>query len=112
MRAINGDRMLHWQFVQRGFWANGASNLSLFLKELRTWKFDAATVAQIRCPTLVAAAEGDRASTNARELYDALTCRKAFVEFTAADGADQHCAQLNPSLANRVIHDWLEDMLQ
>ena len=75
------------------------------------WKLDAATVAQIRCPTLVTAADGDRASTNARELFDALKVPKSFVRFTAADGADQHCAQLNRSFANRVMLDWLDETL-
>lgn len=111
MKKIDSNRILHWQIVRRSFWANGATDLSSLLAELDRWKLDAATVARIRCPTLVASAEGNRASTNSRELFDALTCPKAFVEFTAADGAAQHCAQLNRSLANRIIHDWLDATL-
>jgi len=111
MKIINGNRMLHWQIVQRGFWTNGASDLASFIAEMLKWKLDAATVAQIRCPTLVTAADGDRASTNARELFDALKVPKTFVQFSAADGADQHCAQLNRSFANRVKLDWLDATL-
>ena len=48
---------------------------------------------------------------NAPELFDALSVPKAFVRFTAAEGADQHCAQLNRSFANRVILDWLDETL-
>ena len=70
---------------------------------------DRGLVVEHRVPVDDRAVENDRASTNARELFDALTCRKTFVEFTAADGADQHCEQLNRSLANRVILDWLDD---
>jgi pimeloyl-ACP methyl ester carboxylesterase len=109
MKVIDGNRMLHWQIVQRGFWANGATDLSSFLAEMSKWKLDAGTVARIRCPTLVTSAEGDRASTDSRQLFDALTCPKQFVHFTSADGAAQHCEQLNRSFANRVILDWLDD---
>lgn len=111
MNVIEGNRMLHWQIVKRGFWTNGASDLSSFVAEMLKWKLDTRTVARIRCPTLVTAADGDRASTNAQELFDALTCPKTFVRFTAADGADQHCAMLNRSFANRVILDWLDKTL-
>jgi hypothetical protein len=103
--------MLRWQIVQRGFWTNGATDLASFVAEMWKWKLDPETVARIRSPMLVTAAEGDRASTNARQLYDALTCPKAFFQFTAADGAAQHCAQLDRSFANRVILDWLDDVL-
>ena len=60
---------------------------------------------------LVTAAESDMASSNAKDLYDALQCPKQFVQFTNADGAGDHCEILNRSLANRVILDWLDDTL-
>jgi hypothetical protein len=111
MSVINGDRSLHWKVVQRGFWTNGASDLSSFLAELEHWKLDADTVAEIRCPTLVTAAESDPASSNAKELYDALTCPKRFIQFRDADGAGDHCEMVNRSMANRQILDWLDETL-
>ena len=111
MQVIAGDRGLHWKIIQRGFWTNGASSISGFLAEMDKWKLDAATVAQIQCPMLVTAAESDMASSNAKDLYDALQCPKQFVQFTNADGAGDHCEILNRSLANRVILDWLDDTL-
>ena len=111
MKVINGNRTLHWQIVQRGFWTNGASDLPSFLAEIYKWKLDADTVARITCPVLVTSAEGDRASTNAQALFDALTCPKDFIHFTSADGAGQHCEMLNRSMANRVILDWVDDTL-
>ena len=68
---------LYWKVVKRGFWTNGASDLTSFLVELGKWKLDPALVGEIRCSTLVTAAESDMASSNAKELYDALTCPKA-----------------------------------
>ncbi len=111
MKVINGNRTLHWQIVQRGFWTNGASDLPSFLAEIYKWKLDAKTVARITCPVLVTSAEDDRASTNAQALFDALTCPKDFIHFTSADGAGQHCELLNRSMANRVILDWIDDTL-
>lgn len=112
MAVINGNRGLNWKVVKRGFWTNGASSLSSWLAEMAKWKLDDATVAQIKCPTLVTAAESDNASSNARELYDALTCSKAFIPFHDADGAGMHCEILNRSMANRKILDWLDDTLK
>ncbi|MFV0317036.1 MAG: hypothetical protein ACK5O2_08755 [Microthrixaceae bacterium] len=101
MALIEGERMLRWMFVQRGFWTNGAKDLPSYVAEMLRWKLDPDLVAAIRTPTLVTSADGDRASTNAVELFDALTCPKAHIHFTEADGADQHCAVLNRSFANR-----------
>jgi alpha-beta hydrolase superfamily lysophospholipase len=111
MRAIAGNRALHWKIVQRGFWTNGAPDLAAWLAEMATWKLDADLVAEIRCPTLVTAAESDPASSNARDLYQALTCPKDFIQFSDADGAGMHCEMLNRSMANRQILDWLDDTL-
>ena len=111
MEMINGNRSLHWKVVQRGYWTNGATDVRSFLAEMDKWKLDPATVAEIRCPTLVCAAESDMASSNAQELYDALSCPKELLRFTDADGAGDHCETLNRSMANRHILDWLDDTL-
>ena len=47
----------------------------------------------------------------ARELFDAMRCPKTFVQFTAADGAAQHCEQLNRTFALRTMLDWLDETL-
>jgi acetyl esterase/lipase len=97
--------------VQRGFWTNGAPDLSAFLAEMMKWKLDAETVASITCPTLVTSAESDMASSNAKDLFEALRAPKQFLQFRDADGAGMHCEMLNPSMANRQILDWLDDTL-
>jgi alpha-beta hydrolase superfamily lysophospholipase len=111
MQVIDGNRELHWKVVQRGFWTNGAPDLTAWLVEMATWKLDDDLVAEIRCPTLVTAAESDPASSDARALYAALTCPKDFIPFYDADGAGMHCEMLNRSMANRTILDWLDDTL-
>lgn len=111
MALIDGNRPLRWKIVQRGFWTNGAPSLSAFLAEMSKWKLDPATIAEIRCPTLVCWAESDPASSNAQDLYDALTCEKELLRFYDADGSGDHCEILNRSLANRRILDWLDQTL-
>ncbi len=111
MTIINSDRSLQWKIVRRGFWTNNASDLSSWMAEMAKWKLDADVVAAIRCPTLVTAAESDLASSNAQELFDALTCPKSFIRFADADGAGSHCEMVNRSMANRKIIDWLDDTL-
>ena len=111
LAALDGNRSLHWKIVQRGYWTNGAPGLPAYLAEMAKWKLEPAEVAAIRCPTLITAAQSDLASSNAKELYDALTCPKTFVEFEDADGAGAHCEALNRSMANRVIIDWLDETL-
>ena len=56
-------------------------------------------------------AAADMVSSDAEELFDALTCPKTFIEFADADGAGMHCEILNRSMANRQIIDWLDDTL-
>lgn len=111
MDAVAADRELTWKVVRRGFWTNGAPSISAWLAEMGKWKLAPDEVAAIGCPTLVTAAESDMASSNARELYDALSCPKHFVQFTNAQGAGMHCEMLNRSLVNRVVLDWLDEIL-
>lgn len=111
MNIINGNRALRWKIVQRGFWTNNASSLSSWVAELAKWKLDTSLVAQVHCPTLVTAAESDVASSNATDLFDALTCPKSFYQFGKADGADMYGEISNRSMVNRKILDWLDDTL-
>jgi alpha-beta hydrolase superfamily lysophospholipase len=111
LAAVEANRSMRWKIVQRGYWTNGATGLAAYLAEMAKWRLEPDEIAAIRCPTLVTAAESDFASSNAKELYEALTCPKAFVEFKDADGAGAHCEALNRSMANRVIIDWLDETL-
>jgi alpha-beta hydrolase superfamily lysophospholipase len=111
LQVFQSSRALNWSICKRGFWTNGGADLQAFMTEIMRWKLDPATVGQITCPTLVTSADDDRASTDAQQLFDALTCPKEHVHFTAAQGANMHCEMLNRSLANRTILDWLDTVL-
>ncbi|HEX3460947.1 MAG TPA: hypothetical protein VHT49_08580 [Acidimicrobiales bacterium] len=111
LAVLEGNRSMRWKIIQRGFWTNGAPDLGAYLVEMAKWRLEPHEVAGIQCPTLITAAESDLASSNAKDLYDALTCPKTFVEFKDADGAGAHCETLNRSMANRVIINWLDETL-
>jgi pimeloyl-ACP methyl ester carboxylesterase len=66
---------------------------------------------RIKCPTFVCSAEGDDLSTDARKFYDALTCPKRYHQFTAAEGAGQHCESGARTLFHQHAFDWLDHVL-
>lgn len=67
---------------------------------------------QIRCPTLVIDTEAEQAfKGQAKALFDALTCDKTFLLFTAEEGAEDHCQVGSPLLSAQRMFDWLEETL-
>jgi len=66
---------------------------------------------QVECPTLICAAEGDDLSSRAHVLFDQLTCKKTFIEFTAIDGAHEHCESGARTQFHQVAFDWLDLIL-
>jgi pimeloyl-ACP methyl ester carboxylesterase len=106
---IDAMKSLHWKVVQRGFWANGKTNLRDYLKEIEQFTMKGRAEA-IHCPTFVAAAEKDPLAAGAQTLYDALKCPKAFARFTAAEGAGDHCEMMSRSVINRAALDWLDEV--
>ncbi len=107
---IAANRGLNWKIIQRGFWANGASDLRAYLRTIELFTLEGRAEA-IRCPTLLTAAEHDPLAGGAQRLYDALKCPKTLVKFTAAEGAGDHCEMMNRSLVNRTALDWLDRTL-
>ena len=67
---------------------------------------------QVTCPTLVCEAEGDHFFPGQpRMLYEALTCPKTLMRFTAEDGADAHCHFGALLLFNHCVFEWLDATL-
>lgn len=99
-----------WKLMQRGLCVRGVETLGEYLLDLARYRVSD-VVQQICCPTLVASAEGDPASAGADRLYEALTCPKRRVHFTAADGTRGHCEGGNRSRFNQQAFDWLDEIL-
>jgi alpha-beta hydrolase superfamily lysophospholipase len=109
--AMTANRQLHWSILRRGFWVTGAQNLREFFQIASTYTL-AGRTDEIRCPTLIAAAEADPLSSSAESLYEALHCPKTFIRFTSAEGAGTHCETQNRSLFNLRALDWLDTIFQ
>ena len=108
--VIMGNAGQRWKVVQRGFWANGVGSLRDYFKETERFTMKG-RAEMVRCPTLLTAAENDPLAIGAQTLFDALTCPKALIKFTAVEGAGGHCEMMNRSLANRTVLDWLDETL-
>jgi len=79
-------------------------------------KFTVADVAsQVTAPALVNVYEGDALVIPAAEqgsvVFRLLRGDKQLHHFTAANGAQYHCAPMAPQAHNQVIYDWLDDVL-
>lgn len=66
---------------------------------------------RISCPTFVCSAEDDDLSTDASQLYDALTCPKRYYRFSTAEGGGQHCESGARALFHQHAFDWLGQVL-
>ena len=110
LAGIESSPHAKWGVLQRGFWVNGADNLGDWLKAVEPFALGP-RAADIRCPTLLTAAENDALAKGVPAIYATLTCPKTLLRFTAAEGAGDHCEMLNRSLLNRRVFDWLDGVL-
>ena len=105
------NRRLRWSIVQRGFWVHGVDNLRDYMRSAEQFTMKG-RAADIRCPTLLTAAEGDPLGQSAASFFEELRCPKMFLQFNAAEGAGGHCEMMNRSLLNRRVLDWLDKVLE
>jgi hypothetical protein len=45
-------------------------------------------------------------------VYEALTCPKKYILFTAEEGAEEHCQCGASALSNQRIFDWLDETMK
>jgi hypothetical protein len=79
-------------------------------------KFSCADVAhQVTAPALVTSYANDQlvipADGQAPVVYNLLRGDKTRYKFTAAQGAEDHCAPMAPQTRNQVVFDWLDTVL-
>jgi pimeloyl-ACP methyl ester carboxylesterase len=96
--------------LRRGLWVHGVDDPLTYVRLTQEYTLEG-RVAQIRCPTLVCCAENDEIGVTAPKLFAALTCEKAFLSFTAKEGAGAHCESGARSLFNQRVFDWLDGVL-
>ena len=95
-----------------GMWSTGAASPRAFMAKALDYHLRDGVAEQISCPTLVCEAEDDLFfKGQPQALYDHLTCRKALVRFTTAEGAGPHCQVGASRLAFARMFDWLDETL-
>ena len=97
--------------LRRGMLVHGAAGPLAYLDSLREFTLGG-HAERIICPTWVCNAEEDDISASAPELVNALRCPKAFVQFTTAEGAGDHCEQGARALYHARSFGWLDHLLQ
>jgi pimeloyl-ACP methyl ester carboxylesterase len=95
--------------LRRGLWVHGVSDPLAYLRLTAEYSVKG-RAREIRCPSLICAAENDEIGVTARKLYDSLTCDKRFLLFTAAEGAGDHCEAGARAVFNQRALDWLDEV--
>lgn len=108
--AIHKDRAQRWAVEQRAFWVHGVDALGEYFRATVPFTMDG-RLESIRCPTLLTHAENDPLARSADQVYEALTCPKTLLRFTAAEGAGDHCEMGNRPLYDQRAFDWLDETL-
>lgn len=95
--------------MKHGMWTAGVSTPFELIQ--RSKNYTIKNIAQnIKCPTLVLDAEKDDSFPGQpKKVFEALTCPKKYILFTAGEGAEEHCQIGAPALSNQRIFDWLDD---
>ncbi|MGY1634168.1 alpha/beta hydrolase family protein [Geodermatophilus sp. SYSU D01186] len=92
-------------------WQVGAKSLGEALRSFEPWKVD---VGRIRVPVLSMAGDGEGPPfrRQAREVHELLSGPTVLRGFPASSGADAHSQVNNLALAQEVVFDWLDEVLQ
>ncbi|MDQ6862714.1 MAG: alpha/beta fold hydrolase [Thermoproteota archaeon] len=97
--------------MKHGMWTVGVETpLELITKSK---DYTIKDIAQnIKCPTLVLDAEKDDSFPGQpKKVFEALSCPKKYILFTADEGAEEHCQCGAAALSNQRIFDWLDETL-
>jgi pimeloyl-ACP methyl ester carboxylesterase len=99
-----------WVFND-GMWKFGAKAPTGWIRATRPWTLKDA-VGRIKCRVLVVDSENDKDMPGqAKQLFDALTCPREFMLFTAAEGAGEHCQVGALVISAERIYGWLQRAL-
>ena len=91
--------------------AHGLHDIDSYFAELR--RFNMLDVSkQIACPTLIVESENDFAGGSGRTLQTAMTAPTTFVQLSAKQGADGHCAGLGQEIWSDAVYGWLRETLE
>jgi hypothetical protein len=116
LKFLVGKRGEIYDPAYRAASLNGQVNPDIvgLLDRVGSFTADGAMLAQIRAHVLINDYQGDQfiGASQANTLYDALTgaASREIFRFTAAQGAEYHCAPMAPQFRNEVVYDWLDEI--
>ena len=107
--TMKTDPSIRWSF-SNGMWTFAAKSPSEWMRMTRPYNLrDCAD--KIKCYMLVVDSENDRdLPGQAKQLYNALSCPKEFMLFTAEEGAGEHCQVGASMISNERILNRLEEI--
>ncbi len=108
-RGIESNRAQRWAIVQRGFMVHGVDSLADYLRAISSFTLDG-RLGDIRCPTLLCAAENDPLSASVGKVAKQLTAPTTRLGFLGSEGAGSHCEMGNRALFNLRAYDWLANV--
>ncbi len=109
-REMSRNMGMRWA-ISQGMWTMRATSPLDCMQKMQQYTMEG-VVEQVSCPTLVCDAEKDHFfSGQPKKLYDALTCPKTYLLFTAYDAAEEHCHAGAALLLNQRVFDWLDETL-
>ncbi|MEI8125190.1 MAG: alpha/beta hydrolase [Parachlamydiaceae bacterium] len=109
MAQVLSNAMMAAKFRAK-MWIHGVDSPFELLRIWREYTLKG-IASQIRCPTLVMDSENEPLSNGqAKMLYEALSCPKDYILFTAKEGAGEHCEAGASSLAHLRLFDLLKQL--
>jgi hypothetical protein len=97
--------------IENGLFTFQVGSIWDLIEATESWSLEE-VAHKITCPTLVCEAVGDHFfAGQPKRLYDALTCPKTLLRFTADEGAEKHCQLGALLLSNHRMFEWLDTTL-
>jgi pimeloyl-ACP methyl ester carboxylesterase len=110
-RVMQRNPGIRWA-IENGLFTFQVDSIWDLIEATECWSLEG-VAHQITCPTLVCEAEGDHFFAGQPErLYEALTCPKTLLRFSAEDGAEEHCHYGALLLFNHQVFSWLDATLE
>lgn len=107
------DTGFRW-LVNNGMFTMGVRTPLEFMEQFARYRLTEEQAKRITANSLVIASHGDHFMSydDQKKLYEAMTCPKALMEFTAAEAATPHCQMGAMAVSSQRIFDWLDKAVE
>lgn len=100
--------------VNNGMFTMGVRTPLEFMERFARYRLSREQAGRITANSLVIASHGDHFMSydDQKKLYEAMTCPKTLMEFTAAEDATPHCQMGAMAVSSQRIFDWLDKAVE